>query len=183
MFGIGFGWNEDELENHGVAMKRAARGRARARAGDEGALDRRRGRLRGRARRREPELVVAEAGAAPPSSGPDRRCGRTEDVRPHRRVRRRLDPDRRRRPHQGAARAACGWSRRPAAIRPTSRSCPSARFPIRASSTTSPRSASPSACCASRRLHATTYSRRSTSGPRSLADRIGLIELRGVRGW
>ena len=38
VFGVGFGWNEDELENHGVTMPERRGRRARARARDAGAL-------------------------------------------------------------------------------------------------------------------------------------------------
>ena len=83
----------------GRAAGRGARGGPR----HAGALGGRRSQLRGRARAVLAELVVAQAGAArhgrpPPRAGAPRRRGRTEAVRPHRRVRRRLDPDRRRRP-------------------------------------------------------------------------------------
>ena len=41
--GVGFGWNEDELEHHGVAMPRPAGRRPRAPARHAGAVGRRRG--------------------------------------------------------------------------------------------------------------------------------------------
>ena len=72
--GVGFGWNEDELEHHGVAMgERRARG-AGGGPRHAGALGRRRSQLRGRARAVLAELVVAQAGPArhgrpPPRAG------------------------------------------------------------------------------------------------------------------
>ena len=44
VFGIGAGWNVDEMENHGVQLRRPLQADARARAGHEGALDQGRGR-------------------------------------------------------------------------------------------------------------------------------------------
>ena len=84
VLGIGFGWNADELEDHGVAMKHAARRRPRARARDAArcgattsrastastCTSRRRGRGRSRRSRRADRRARA-----------DRRGGRTEAVR------------------------------------------------------------------------------------------------------
>ena len=167
VFGIGFGWNEDELENHGVAMKRPPRRRPRARARDAGAVDRRRRRLPRRARQRRARLVVAQAGAAAASADADRRRGRARSCSP-------TSPST---PTAGS-RSAAPASPRPcrdlrAVVEEAGRdpstlgSCRSARSPTRASSTTSPRSVStefvlriPSGS------RATRYSPRSTSGPR-----------------
>ena len=94
-FGIGFGWNEDEMEDHGVDYRtRRAHSRDHMLAmqalwTDEVAV------LRGRVRVVPADVVLAQARGA--RARADRRRRRAEDVRPHRRVRRRLDPDRRRR--------------------------------------------------------------------------------------
>ena len=170
--GVGFGWNEDELEHHGVAMARPAGRRPRADPRHAGAVGRRRGQLRRRAR-----AASRRAGRGPSrcrrrrrpaaGAGPPRRRGRPEAVRPHRRVRRRLDPDRRRRPHRGHPAAAGGGGRGgPRSRRPRDRAR-SARSPTRASSTTSSASASPSASSASPARRGTSSSRCSTSRPRS----------------
>ena len=99
-----------------------------------GALGRRRGQLRRRARAVLAELVVAEAGAArrrrpAPRAGAARRRAGPEAVRPHRRVRRRLDPDRRRRPHRRHPAAARGGGRGRPRSRAASRSCPFGSIP------------------------------------------------------
>ena len=121
--GVGFGWNEDELEHHGVAM---ADRRAVARehvlamqalwADDEAEFDGEHVRFspswswpkpvqRGADGR--PRVPVLLGGAPGP-----------EAVRPHRRVRRRLDPDRRGRAHRRhPAAAARSWRRRAATRR------------------------------------------------------------------
>ena len=112
--GIGFGWNEDELADHGVAMRGTGATSSRERikamqalwADDVASYD------------GEHAHVSAVVGLA--QAGPDRRhrTGRArrarpprrgagpEAVRPHRRVRRRLDPDRRRRRREGPPRPA-----------------------------------------------------------------------------
>ena len=64
LFGIGGGWNAEEMENHGTAFKTRFRRAARARPGDEGDLDEGRGRVPRRVRQLRPDLVVAEARAA-----------------------------------------------------------------------------------------------------------------------
>ena len=61
VFGIGAGWNVDEMENHGVALRDALQGDARARAGHEGAVDRGRGVLPRRVREVRSGVVVAQA--------------------------------------------------------------------------------------------------------------------------
>ncbi len=95
VFGIGFGWNEDELENHGVTMKdRRDVVRERVLAMKALWTDDVAG-YRGKFVDDQPQLVMAQARAATTPAGADRRCRRAEDVRPHRRVRGRLDPDRR----------------------------------------------------------------------------------------
>ena len=68
VFGIGAGWNADEMENHGVALRDALQGDARARAGHEGAVDRGRGVVPRRVREVRSGVVVAQAPAAPASA-------------------------------------------------------------------------------------------------------------------
>ena len=153
--GVGFGWNEDELEHHGVAM-RDRRDVARERllamqalwADDEASFH-------GEHVHLEPSwswpkpVQVRAADGRPLRARAARRRRRAEAVRPHRRVRRRLDPDRRRRPRPRRSPACTRPSRPPAATRRRWRSSRSARSPTPASSTTSSRSASPSASSAS----------------------------------
>ena len=110
MLGIGFGWNEDELANHGVAM-RDRRDVCREHvlamqalwrddvAGFEG-----------------DHVTVAPSWSWPkPAAGKVPVLlgggGRPQALRPHRRVRRRLDPGRRRRAQHGHPRAAPGRGR------------------------------------------------------------------------
>ena len=92
VFGIGVGWNEDEMEDHGVDPAQAG-GRAREGARDEGPVDRGRGLVRGRVRALPAELVVAEAGAEALSADLHGWCGGAGDVPPRHRVLRRLDAD------------------------------------------------------------------------------------------
>ena len=169
--GVGFGWNEDELEQHGVAM-RDRRDVARERilamqslwADDEGSFHGKHVHIEpswswpkpvqtgadGR-----PRVPVLHGGAAGPKlfehiaeygDGWIPIGGR----RPHG-----VDP----------AAAGASWSR-PAATRSRSRSSRSARCPTPASSTTSSASASPSASSASPAPPATSSSPSWTSKPR-----------------
>ena len=94
VFGIGFGWNVEELADHGVAFgDRRAVVQERVEAmkaiwtQDEAGYS-------GRARRLPADLLLAEAGPAAAPADPHRRRWRPEAVRGHRRLRRRLDPDR-----------------------------------------------------------------------------------------
>ena len=109
LFGIGVGWNEDEMEHHGVDPSEAPGRRPGEGARDEGAVDAGGGRLRRRVREVRAELVMAEAGAAAPPADLDGRCRRPGDLSAHHRVLRRLDadlgPEQRRRAHRRAARA------------------------------------------------------------------------------
>ena len=63
LFGIGGGWNAEEMEDHGTAFKTRWRRAARADPGHEGALDEGRGRVPRRVRELRHELVVSQAGA------------------------------------------------------------------------------------------------------------------------
>ena len=68
--GVGFGWNTDELADHGVPPGRRRTMLREYIGGDAGAVDPRRGLLRGRVRQLRAELGVAQAGAvAHPGSG------------------------------------------------------------------------------------------------------------------
>ena len=69
LFGVGAGWNIEEMENHGTNSEAALLAPARAGRGDEGDLDAGRGRVPRRARGLRPDLVLAEAGAAAPPAG------------------------------------------------------------------------------------------------------------------
>ena len=168
--GVGFGWNEDELEHHGVAMgdrRAVARELVLAMqalwADDEASFEGEH--VRFSPSWSWPKPVQLGAGRPAPRAGAARRRAGTEAVRPHRRVRRRLDPDRRRRPDRRHPSAAGGGRRG----RPRSRGAGDRALrlasPTRASSTTSSASASPSACSASRARPATSCSRSSTSRP------------------
>ena len=63
LFGVGAGWNREEMREPRHRSGQPLRAHARARGGDEGDLDRGRGRVPRRARGLRPDLVVAEAGA------------------------------------------------------------------------------------------------------------------------
>ena len=78
LFGIGGGWNAEEMENHGTDLQDPLPAAARAGAGHEGDLDEGRGRVPRRARQLRPDLGVAQAGA---EAAPARAAGRRE--RPH----------------------------------------------------------------------------------------------------
>ena len=91
-FGVGAGWNREEMRNHGTDPRRALLDHARARAGDEGDLDAGRGGVPRRARRLRPDLVVAEAGPEAAPAGHPRRP-RREGARPRARLRRRVDAE------------------------------------------------------------------------------------------
>ena len=73
IFGIGGGWNAEEMENHGTDLQDALEAAARARRGDEEDLDRRRRRVPRRAGQLRSDLVVAEAGAETAPADPPRR--------------------------------------------------------------------------------------------------------------
>ena len=192
--GVGFGWNEDELEHHGVAM-RDRRDVARERllamqalwADDEASFDGEHVQLEpswswpkpvqtgadGR-----PRVPILHGGAAGPKlfahiaeygDGwiPIGGAGLTDAI--------------------PRLRDAGGRGR--AAIPPRSRSSRSARSPTPASSTTSSASASPSASSASPARHATSSSPSSTSKPRwsppaadDIASANELCQTQFVRG-
>ena len=73
LFGIGGGWNEEEMENHGTRFDRRFADPARAHRGDEGDLDPEGGRVPRRVRRLRSDLRVAEAGAEAAPADPRRR--------------------------------------------------------------------------------------------------------------
>ena len=70
LLGVGAGWNLEEMRNHGTDPGSALRDPARARGGDEGDLDERRGRVPRRARGLRSDLGLAQARAQAAS----RRC-------------------------------------------------------------------------------------------------------------
>ena len=107
-FGVGAGWNREEMRNHGTDPKRrfsVMRERVEAMKAiwtQDG------GELRRRARQLRPHLVVAEAGPAPAPAGGDRRQRREGD-RPRAALRRRVGapaPPRQRRERIPELRAA-----------------------------------------------------------------------------
>ena len=91
VFGIGGGWNVEEMENHGAQLQNPLQADARAHPGDEGDVDRGGGRLSRRDGRFRPGLVVAETGAAAAPADPSRRRERLHPA-PRRRILRRLVP-------------------------------------------------------------------------------------------
>ena len=92
LFGVGAGWNIEEMENHGTDPQHALPPHARERGGDEGDLDRGRGRVPREDRRLRPDLVLAEAGAEAAPAGARRRA-RRQGARPRGGLRRRVDPE------------------------------------------------------------------------------------------
>ena len=96
VLGVGYGWNHEEMENHGVdPRRRRAVVRehllcAHALWGQEVAE------FHGEFVHMAPVLVLAQARAATPSPHHHRGRGRSHHFRPRRRVRRRLDAHRRR---------------------------------------------------------------------------------------
>ena len=139
--GIGFGWNEDEMEDHGVDYRTRRRARGpRARAGHAGPVARRGGVVPRASTSTFPPTWSWPKPEAP-VPGADRRRRRAQDVRPHRRVRRRLDPDRRRRPDRVDPALPRRGSRQRAATPTRCASCRSARTRPPTSSSTSSASA------------------------------------------
>ena len=63
VFGIGNGWNQDEMENHGTSFAHTPQAGARAGGGDESHLDPGRRRIPRRVRRFRPDGGMAEADA------------------------------------------------------------------------------------------------------------------------
>ncbi len=175
-FGVGFGWNEDEMADHGVDY-RTWSGHARdhmlamqALWTDEVAA------LRGTVRVHPADLVLAQARGA--RAGAARRRRGAEDVRPHRGVRERLDPDRGRRARRLDPEVPRGDDGRRPRSPTRCASSRSGRTRARTSSTTPRRSASPSASSDCPRRHATRCCPCSTSRPdcssngcRTAADR------------
>ena len=88
-FGVGAGWNREEMAQPRHRPEAPLQRHARARRGDEGDLDPGGGELPRRARRLRPHLVVAEAGPAPAPAGGHRRQRREGD-RPRAALRRRV---------------------------------------------------------------------------------------------
>ena len=105
LFGVGAGWNLEEMSNHGTDPRGPLRAHARARRGDEGDLDRGRGRVPRRVRRLRSDLVLAEAGAAAAPADPGRRQ-RPEGARPRAGLRRRVDAQPLRSPEELSERIA-----------------------------------------------------------------------------
>ena len=98
LFGIGGGWNQDEMEDHGTVYATPLQADARADRGDEGDLDREQARVSRRDRRFPADDDVAEAGAEAAPAGHSRRRlparGAARDP-----LRQWLGPDRRPRPY------------------------------------------------------------------------------------
>ena len=147
VLGIGFGWNADEIADHGVTMPDRRDVAARARARDAGAVEQRRRLVRRQVRADPADVVVAEAGAARRPAGADRRRARARSCS-------RTSPSTPTAGSRSAARASAprcptctARAKRPVVIRRRCRSCRSARFPTRASSSTTSRSVSPRSCC------------------------------------
>jgi alkanesulfonate monooxygenase SsuD/methylene tetrahydromethanopterin reductase-like flavin-dependent oxidoreductase (luciferase family) len=99
LFGVGAGWNAEELANHGVALGDHARPHPR----HEGDLGRRRRLVRGRARPPRPAVVGAEAAPTTTPADPRRRP-RTWGAGARGRLRRRVAG-------HGGARATTPWRR------------------------------------------------------------------------
>ena len=76
-FGIGAGWNVEEMANHGTGVRHALSGHGRSRQGDAGDLDPGRGGLRWRVHVVRADLVVAQAGAEAAPADPS---GRRDQV-------------------------------------------------------------------------------------------------------
>ena len=117
LFGVGAGWNVEEMRNHGTDAVDALPADARADRGDEGDLDAGRGQLLRRARLLRADLVLAEAGAEASPAGPGRRQ-RPSRAGPGARVRGRVDAE----PH--GRRGAGGAHRRAERPRHGARSRP-----------------------------------------------------------
>ena len=136
--GVGFGWNEDEMADHGVAYRRR-RAIARARAGDAGAVARRGRRVHRRARVVPARVVVAQTRPARPRGAPvgarAHGRGRGPELFAHA-----VEYADGWMPIGGAGLTAasppCGTPTRRAATPTTSRWCPTRRCPTTASSTT-----------------------------------------------
>ena len=117
IFGIGGGWNVDEMENHGATLPDALQADARACAGHEGAVDQGRGLVRRRVREVRSGLVVAQAGAEAASADHPGRRERPHAAPRHRLLRRLVPaPARRLRCRPRASRVCTRWRRRRAAI-------------------------------------------------------------------
>ena len=140
-FGVGGGWNREEMRNHGTDPRRRFSIMRERVAGHEGDLDAGRGGVPRRVRRLRPDLVVAEAGAEAAPAGPRRRP-RREGARPRARVRRRVDAEPRR-ARRTSRRASPSCASGPAA---TCRSATTPRRPRTSSSSASPRPASTARC-------------------------------------
>ena len=119
LFGVGNGWNQDEMENHGTDFETPPQAGARAHRGDEGDLDQVQGRVSRRVREFRSDDDLAQAGAEAASADPGRRRLSLRRA-PRGPLRRRLDAA----AHAGGLprgeRAACRsfarWRRRPTAI-------------------------------------------------------------------
>ena len=96
LFGIGGGWNAEEMEDHGTRVQDALAPAARADPRHEGAVDEGRGRVPRRVRELRQELGPSQAGAEAAPADPHGRR-RPDHVRPRAGILRRVDADRR--PH------------------------------------------------------------------------------------
>ena len=90
VFGVGNGWNQDEMENHGTNFAIAPQAGARAHRGDEGDLDPGHRRVPRRVRRFRSDADLAEAGAEAASADPGGRRVSLQRA-PRGALRRRLD--------------------------------------------------------------------------------------------
>ena len=73
LFGIGIGWNAEEMEDHGTVVRDARQAGARAGRGDEGDLDQAEGGISRRAGQLPGDDGLAQAGAEAASAGHRRR--------------------------------------------------------------------------------------------------------------
>ena len=118
LFGIGFGWNHEEMEIARRRHRSPARRRPREDARLQGAVDAGRGRVPRQVRQLRAVVGVAEAGPVPAPADRRRRLADGSALPPHRRVRRRVDADRG--PladRRGVDRSCRRWPTTPAAIR------------------------------------------------------------------
>jgi hypothetical protein len=73
LFGVGNGWNKDEMRNHGTGLRDPPQARPRAHRGDEGDLGQVEARVSRRAGQLRPDDDLAQAGAEAAPADPGRR--------------------------------------------------------------------------------------------------------------